>query len=316
MPAPGPAHSPTEAPSGLATAFTQEGARSQLRLQWNAVTHATAYVVELGRSMGSRDLGSFTVNQLTFNVDGLSPGRVFARVRAKNGHGEGPVTADRSEWFFDFRHYIEAILLGTGPLTPTDGNHGCSATGWVRGFAAGTEVPLLVSSTVSTEKATAIRNVAGQVSQATAGAVRARYTETPDPNPIPLQHQATSTTHPRPSTQGCGTDGGCTIHVFADNARPGRFLSSRAVQPAGQTPEAYAHDAVGHGVLGLCHVDGQLIGGARLSMMSAGPGVLSGDIARSLTSYDLAATRALYAAGLRAGDQRADLVRVGLVIPR
>lgn len=297
-------------------AFAQEGARSHLRVRWDPVTHATAYVVDLGRSVGSRDLGSFTAGQTTFSIDGLPPGQVFARVRAKNVSGEGPVTTDASEWFFDFRHYIEAIVLGTGPLAPRDGNHGCSATGWVRGFAAGTEVPVLVSSTVSTEKATAIRNVSGQVSQATTGTVRARYTETTDPNPIPLQHQATSTTHPSPSTQGCGSDGGCTIHVFADNARPGRFLSSRAVQPAGQTPEAYAHDAVGHGVLGLCHVDGQLIGGARLSMMSAGPGVLSGAIARSLTSYDLAATRALYAAGIRAGDQRADLVRVGLVIPR
>jgi hypothetical protein len=130
-----------------------------------------------------------------------------------------------------------------------------------------------------------------------------------------VRYQATSTTHASPSTQGCGSDGGCTIHLFEDNARPGRFISSRAVQPAGQTPEAYAHDAVGHGVLGLCHVDGNLIGGARRSLMSAGAGVFSGDIARSLSAYDLAAAQALFAAGVRPGDRREDLVRAGLIDP-
>jgi hypothetical protein len=292
-----------------------EHARSEITLRWDPVSGATAYVVQLGRSLGSDDLGSFDVDLPSFDTDAIPPGRVFARVRARNDSGIGAASADVSEWFFDFRDYVEALFLGTGPLTPADGNHGCSASGWVRGFAPGSEVPVLVSTTVSSDKAAAIRDVVSQVSQATAGRVRAHYTETADPNPLPARDQATSTTHPSPSSQGCGSDGGCTIHTFVNNAKPGRFVSSRAVQPAGQTPEAYAHDAVGHGVLGLCHVDGNLIGGARLSLMSAGRGVYSGDIARQLTPYDLVAAQALYAAGLEPGDQRQDLVGAGLIEP-
>lgn len=312
---PAPTPATPDPPSGVRIEFVLEGPRSEIRVAWNPVSNATDYVVSLGRSAGSTDIGSFNVDGTTFSADARSSGRVFANVRARNGDAIGAPSVDVSEWFFDLGHYIEALFLGTGPLAPSDGNHGCSATGWVRGFAAGTEVPVLVSTTVASDKAAAIRAVVSQVSQATTGVVGATYTETADPNPRPVRNQATSTTHPSPSTQGCGSDGGCTIHVFADNARPGQFVSSRAVQPAGQTPEAYAHDAVGHGVLGLCHVDGNLIGAARRSMMSAGPGVFSGDIARSLSAYDLAAAQALYGAGLRPGNQRQDLVRAGLIDP-
>ena len=290
-------------------------ARSEIRMNWNPVSGATAYVVDLGRSFGSSNLGSFNVDVPSFTKDALPPGRVFARVRAQNTSGTSAATADVSDWYFDFRDYIEAQFLGTGPLTPTDGNHGCSATGWVRGFPVGTDMPVIVSTTVSTDKATAIRNAVDQVSQATAGRTRAHYTETTDPNPLPAQNQVTSTTNTSPSSQGCPSDSGCTIHQFVNNASPGKYYSSRAVQPPGQTPEAYAHDVVGHGALGLCHVDGNLIGGAQLSLMSAGPGIFSGDIARGLTTYDLEAARALYAAGVEPGDQRQDLLGAGLIRP-
>jgi hypothetical protein len=288
---------------------------SEARVTWNASANATGYTVELGRSPGSVDLGSHKVNGTTFSTDALPPGRVYARVRARNATATSSASTDVSEWFFSFKAFIEALFLGTGDLTPADGNHGCSATGWVRGFPPGIEIPVKVSTTVSSDKAGAIQYTAGQVSHATGGRMRARYAQTTDPNPLPAQNEATSTTHPSPSSQGCPGDGGCTIHQFVSNARPGRFYSSRAVQPAGQTPEAYAHDAVGHGVLGLCHVDGNLIGGAHLSLMSAGRGVFSGDIADRLTAYDLAAAQAVYAAGIESGDQRQDLIQAGVIDP-
>jgi hypothetical protein len=240
---------------------------------------------------------------------------VFARVSATDSGVTGPASTDVSTWFFDFKDYIEAIFLGTGPLTPTDGNHGCSATGWVRGFARGSNVPLSVSTTVSSSKANAISQAAGQVSQATGGSIQVNVSQTTDPNPIPGDNEATSTTHENASAEGCPSNGGCTIHVFVSNATPGEYRSSRAIQPAAQTPNAYAHDAVGHGVVGLCHVDGNLIGGAGLSLMSAGPGVFSGDIASSLSSYDIEATQAIYSAGLGAGARRSDLLGAGLINP-
>lgn len=216
------------------------------------------------------------------------------------------------------KDYIEAVFLGTGRLTPSDGNHGCSATGYMRGFSRGTTVSVIVSSTVSADKLAAIRLVSDQVFEATAGLIQTRLTLTPDPEPRPALNEVTSTTHPSAASQGCASDDGCTIHVFVNPSAPGVYLSSRALQPASQTPAAYAHDVIGHGVVGLCHPDGNLIGGARLSLMSAGPNVFSGGpsgIADRLTTFDLAAARAVYEAGLSAGARRADFLRVGVINP-
>ena len=305
---------PPPAPVGLQIAYEQSVADSEIRLTWSPVS-GVDYVVELGSSSGASNLGSFEVTTNSFEYGDLPPGRVFARVSARDGGVTGPPSTDVSVWFFDFKDYIEAIFLGTGPLAPTDGNHGCSATGWVRGFPRGSSVPLFVSTTVSSNKANAISQAASQVSQATVGSIQVNVSQTTDPNPIPGDNEATSTTHEDASSQGCPSNGGCTIHVFVSNATPGQYRSSRAIQPAAQTPNAYAHDAVGHGVVGLCHVDGNLIGGAGLSLMSAGPGVFSGDIASSLSSYDSEATRALYSAGLGAGARRSDLIGAGLINP-
>ena len=305
---------PPPAPVGLQIAYESSVADSEIRLTWSPVSGAD-YVVELGSSAGASNLGSFDVATTSFEYGDLPPGRVFARVSARDGGVTGPPSIDVSAWFIDFKDYVEAIFLGTGPLTPTDGNHGCSATGWVRGFARGSSVPLSVSTTVSSSKANAISQAANQVSQATGGSIHVNVTQTTDPNPIPGDNEATSTTHEDASSQGCPGDGGCTIHVFVSNATPGQYRSSRAIQPDAQTPNAYAHDAVGHGVVGLCHVDGNLIGGAGLSLMSAGPGVFSGDIASSLSSYDIEATQALYSVGLGAGARHSDLLGAGLINP-
>jgi hypothetical protein len=306
--------SPT-APTLVNAEFVVTAPRSKLKVSWAAVAGATSYIVELGSSAGSKNLGVVEVATTSLSTDQLPWGRTYARVRAKNGGGTSNPSRDVSEWFFDFRDYIEAIFVGTGPLAPSDGNHGCSATGWVRGFPRGTDVPVLVSTTVSSAKVSAIKDTISQVSSATGGGLRSHYVQTTDPNPLPGQGEATSTTHEDASSVGCATDHGCTIHVFVSNSQPGRFKSSRAVQPGAQTPEAYAHDAVGHGVLGLCHVDGNRIGGASRSLMSAGPGVYSGDIAGRLTTYDLKASQALYGSGLDAGDTRQNLVSAGLIKP-
>ena len=205
-PAPDPPE-PPPTPNGLGIEFAPSVSSSEIRLTWNAVPEAT-YVVELGDAPGSENLGNFDVNNPSFVFGDLPPGRVFARVRARNGDVVSPPSVEVSEWFFDMKDYVEAVFLGTGRLTPTDGNHGCSATGWVRGFARGTTVPLSVSTTVSSAKAATIQGVANQVSQATAGALQVIFDETTDPNPIPGEDEATSTTHPSPASEGCGGNGG------------------------------------------------------------------------------------------------------------
>jgi hypothetical protein len=65
--------------------------------------------------------------------------------------------------------------------------------------------------------------------------------------------------------------------------------------------------------MGMCHVDGNLIGGPGLSLMSGGPNVFSGQIALSLTPLDIAAAQAVYASGLNPGAKRDDFLRAGLI---
>jgi hypothetical protein len=209
------------------------------------------------------------------------------------------------------RNYIQAIFLGAGPLSPTDGNYACPTVAGVwTAFPRGTSVSVRVSSTESLDKRQAIQNAAAQVGSATMGAILTVFTVTDDPNPIPNPNEATSTTHPTPSSQGCQSDNGCTIHGFVS---AGVLRSSRAVQPASQTSNAYAHDVIGHGVMGMCHVDGSFIGGAGLSIMSGGRNVFSGQIALELTAFDMAAAQAVYGSGLNPGATWADFRRLGLI---
>lgn len=309
------------APIGLTAELTVAVAGNTVTFSWIGGATATSFLVEIGRQPGSGDTAVIEVDRPTLTWEVPDRGinvDYFVRVRGQNDLGVGPRSSEVGFLSLDLRDYIEALFLGTGVLTPTDGNHGCSATGFLRGFSAGTTVRVIVSSTVSADKRDAIGRAVSQVAEATAGAIVATLEPTTDPDPIPGRDQVTSTTHPNPASQGCASDNGCTIHVFINPLLPGVYFSSRAVQPANQTSVAYAHDAVGHGVLGLCHPDGNLIGGAPMSMMSAGPGVVSGGpngIADRLTALDVLASRIVYNAGLRAGARRGAFVGAGLIKP-
>jgi len=83
--------------------------------------------------------------------------------------------------------------------------------------------------------------------------------------------------------------------------------------PATQTSRAYTHDAFGHGIFGLCHIDGALILDPSNSMMSGGPGVTSGQISMLPTNLDRAVIGDLFASGLNPGDGRQRFVDAGLV---
>jgi len=207
---------------------------------------------------------------------------------------------------------IEALFLGSGPLIPSDGFVACSDPGVWNGFPRGTTVRVLVSTTVSASTLAAIENASNQVAVATNGQVTATVQTTADANPLPTTNEVTATTHPSPSSQGCVNDIGCTIHSWITR---GVFLSSRALLPPSQTVNAYVHDAIGHGILGMCHIDGALIGGPSGSLMSGGPGVFSNQIALQLTDLDVQAIQAVYASSLSLGAGRAQFVAAGLIDP-
>jgi hypothetical protein len=205
-------------------------------------------------------------------------------------------------------HAIEALFMGSGPLTPSDGFAACPFRNFWSGFPRGTEVTVRVSTTVPASVRRAIQSALRQIPQATRGAIRTKFELTDDPNPTPRPNEVTSTIHPDPVSQGCPFDRGCIMHQF-ERGRPGVFRSGRAVQPAGLPVNAYVHDVVGHGILGFCHIDGNRIGGPENSLMSGGPGVFSGAIAARLTAIDMAAATAAYGSALSPGAARAAFMR-------
>lgn len=146
----------------------------------------------------------------------------------------------------------------------------------------------------------------------TSGDIQTVFELTDEADPIPGLNEVTSTSHANPSTEGCASDVGCTIPTFSD---VGVLASSRAVQPSTQTVQAYVHDVIGHGVLGLCHIDGNLIGGPELSLMSGGEGIFSGEIAGELTMLDIESAILVYASSLQLGAVRSDFAQEGLVSP-
>ena len=210
---------------------------------------------------------------------------------------------------YDRADIVEALFLGSGPVMPSDGSAACPYRRFWNGFPRGTDVTIVVSTLVPEAVTDALRAAVRQIHDATDGAIRASLTTTSERNPMPEANQVTFTLHPDPVGQGCPKRG-CTMHTFA---RPGVFRASRVVQPPGVPVNAYVHDVIGHGVMGMCHIDGNLIGGAENSLMSGGPDVFSGQIAVRLTPLDMAAARAVYRSSLAPGATRADFLDQGLI---
>lgn len=207
------------------------------------------------------------------------------------------------------RDYIEALFFGTGAFAPANGFTCVRRNGWL-GFPRGTTVAVIVSTVVTADKQHAIRDAAAQVQHATAGAISATFALTDDPNPVPAAQQVTSTTMDDPGTLGCRPGRGCTMFSMA---APAILRSSRAVQLLAVPPNNYSHDVIGHGVLGLCHIDGTAIGGFDRSLMSDGRGRPGDLINIKLTDLDLAALRAVYGSALHPGASPDDFRRAGLI---
>jgi hypothetical protein len=211
---------------------------------------------------------------------------------------------------------IEALFLGSGPLKPTDGSHPCPLTDYWKGFPRGTTVKVRLSTTVSEKVREAIEQALRQVPEATNGAIEATFELTEEPNPMPGPNEVTLTFHPDPVSQGCIFDRGCIIHRFESKDRPGIFRSGRAVQAPDLAVSDYVHDVVGHGVVGMCHIDGGRICGPENSLMSRGPGVFSGETAIELTPLDLSAAKAVFGSKLSPGANRNDFIKHRLIDPK
>ena len=210
----------------------------------------------------------------------------------------------------DTADVIDALVLGSGPLIPRDGATACPNPRVWTGFPRGTTVRVRVSSTVAPDAQVALRRAVAQVASATDGAVAASVELTDAPDLLPGSNEVTVTTHPSPRNEGCPSDRGCVLQVFRGR---GLLASGRALESPGQPVQAYVRDVVGRGILGMCQIDGTLIGGAGGSLMSAGRGIQPRSAASALTGLDVTAARAVYASSLDPGATRKEFLQAGLV---
>lgn len=78
------------APSGV----TASAAGTMVTITWSGVAGATGYVIEAAASPGGGTLASLSVGAVTTRTVPAPAGRYYLRVRALNGCGSGPVSAE------------------------------------------------------------------------------------------------------------------------------------------------------------------------------------------------------------------------------
>jgi hypothetical protein len=310
------------APSGLNALLVPALGVNAALLSWAPVSSAAGYLVEVGTTTGASDFASIQASPSpsSHTVGGLLVGRsYFARVRAMNQAGSSTASNEVRIESVDLRDIIDALYFGNGPLIPRDGLRYCvSGSGrWIT-YPAGVTVRLIISaSAVSAAAQQAVQRAAEQWIASTLGSNSVIVQLTGDPDPRPGNNEVTITLHSDPVSQGCSFDRGCTILTLRANV----LVAARAlIGPSlASSSAAFAHDAVGHGGLGMCHIDGGLIGGARNTLMGGGPNVFSCPspsdvcIADGLTPLDAAAAAAVYASGLPRGAERSLFLAAGLV---
>ena len=205
---------------------------------------------------------------------------------------------------------VDALFLGSGPLIPRDGATDCPLQGFWSGYPRGTLLRMRVASRVPAPVQAGLVGAVGALADATAGALTINLELTPESDPQPGVNEVTVTEVALPRAAGCASDAGCVQYRFAGR---GLLMGARVVGPRGRSVSEYVHDAVGHGVLGLCHIDARLIGGAENSLMSGGSSVAPGAGASTLTGLDLAAIQAVYGSAVNPGAARGSFLAARLV---
>jgi hypothetical protein len=283
---------------------------------WSVVQNATRYEVELGTSPGATTV----MHESTGTSDsfsGLAVGRYFVRVRAVNAVGKSNASAEASAVIIDrsTAEYVDGLLLGFGRFNPgrvADCPAETPQHAWTS-FARGTTVRVRIGQNVPANAVDAIVRLANQAAEATVGNLATTVEVSEEAEPRAETSQLTIAQVPDPQAKGCSAGaGGCVVFRWGP-ARPtfGLVLAASVYVRTGSGLNTYTHE-VGHGLYGLCHVDGnQIIGGSRNSLMS----LFSPLASLTLTSLDLSALQAVYSTSLSPAATREDFVRVGLVTP-
>ena len=136
-----------------------------------------------------------------------------------------------------------------------------------------------------------------------------------NPDPIPGLNEVTVTDYSSPQDTGCIFERGC-VHIESTEPGSGVMISSRStLRKSIQPSDAFVHGVIGHGILGMCYIDRELIGGNDKSLMADAPGAFTGLIPDQLSEFDIAAAQAVYGSSLNPGATRDDFVNAGLIDP-
>jgi hypothetical protein len=200
-----------------------------------------------------------------------------------------------------FKQYVEALFLGTGPLAQA-GQAGCLAgPGRMAGWPSGAAVTVILGRSLSTEQKRRASAAAMQSSDATAGLVNATIRESEDlyPTPDELEIAVRRTSQDTPFPCSPAADG-CTVPGQSSN----QAVLSRVVILMRGESTLLGHE-IGHALYGFCHLSTEA---GYVSVMGN-----FDQAGRGLSEADLAATQAVYRAGLRAGAVRSDFLSAGLI---
>ena len=201
----------------------------------------------------------------------------------------------------DLQNAVEALFLGSGPLNP---GGGCLQTGFWRAYPRGSMVRVRVSTSISGSQRTALQAFLAQVPQLTMGGLGTAFelTAEADPRAAMLEVTLTNLSDGRIDQTCRPGAGGCTFLSFQ---APGILGSARTVMRDRFAGAIHVHE-LGHGLLGLCHVDGNRV-----------PDALMGNPQNSgvaqLNELERMAVRAVYGSALQPGAGREAFVRAGLV---
>ena len=296
-------------------------------ISWSASAGATEYVVEVGSAAGGTDRGIHTAGAVTsFTLRDLPAGRSHVRIKARNSTGTSGASAEVAFVLPELADYIEAIFLGSGPLLYGP-SRGCENHGRWSAFPRGTTVRNLVSPQIPAQYRDAIRVVLDQVAQATGGRLAATLEVAADaPRTVGVNEMAHVALQNTGEIQfACGSISGIACVTLNSPIERGgpfsggliRWAVGYYVLPNIQSTRPYAHEP-GHGVLGMCHINADGIGGRQHSLMSAGdtPSLTAAESqSERLTPFDIEALQAVYGSSVAIGARRPEFVAAGLLRP-
>jgi len=309
------------APAGLMVGTLVMKDRSAA-ISWVASPGAAEYVVEVGSTAGGIDGGVYSAGAATsFTLRDLRAGRSHVRIKARNGLGTSGASPEATFVLPDLGDYVEALFLGSGPLIYSP-NLSCPRPGMWSGFPRGTTVRNRASAQIPAFGLDAIRRVLDQVPLATAGRLATTFEVVPEDAPTVAENQMVHVAL-RTAAElqfACGSTGGFACIAYNSPVERGgpfsggviRWSAGYYVVPNIPFNQPYSHEP-GHGILGMCHINADGIGGGQHSMMSAGPPG-SNQLDR-LSPFDIEALQAVYGSSVAIGARRPEFVAAGLLKP-